>query len=100
MKMLNSEKGSERAAEVVSPRLQYRVSAHKTNSQTPYCKPHNPKMAAPSLASGWRTLQVGLRDLTEKIPTSEKFVGRLPHRLTWVWHNVGQYINEKQKNDK
>jgi len=26
--------------------LQYRVLAHKANTQTPYCKPAQPKMAA------------------------------------------------------
>jgi len=36
----------ERVVVIALPCLQYRVPAHVTNAQTPYCKPTQPKMAA------------------------------------------------------
>jgi len=46
------EKGIERIVGVALPSCQCRVSAHIIHSKTPHCQSAQPKMAAPSLASG------------------------------------------------
>jgi len=65
------------------------LPTHMVYAPTPPCPTHSQKWLTPSLALGWHALRASRRDLTEKIPLSEKFVGRLPHRLTWVWRKRG-----------
>ena len=74
---------------VAFPSLQCRAANTHNQLTHTTLQSAQPKMVPPSLASGWHALRVSRSDLTGKIPSSEKFVGRLPHRLTWVWRNRG-----------
>ena len=85
----NCIKGIERELTVASPRLQYRVADPQVNAQHHIANRTARKRLRRYLASGWHTLRSSRRDLTGKIPLSDGIVGRLPHRLTWVWRKRG-----------
>jgi hypothetical protein len=55
------------------------LPTHKANAHTPYCKPAQPEMATPYLASGLPTLHFSRSDSTGKIITKKLHHQKIKH---------------------
>jgi len=56
--------------------LQYRVSTHKANAQTPYCKPAQPKMADAIFGFGLTHAPIRAEGLDQKPTIVGKYRGK------------------------
>jgi len=71
------EKGIERVVVVALPCLQHSVfTRNLTNTQTPYCKPHSQKTAAPLSDFGLTHAPIRAQGLDRKYTVVEKYRGK------------------------